>query len=311
MSPASSVTVRVPASTSNCGSGFDSLGLALRLHNRVTLTRSEDDAFTPARPEDERAHQMVAEAAQAFQTVANTTRVGFMYRIDGDVPVARGLGSSVTILAGVAAGLNALAGAELTPHDMVGLVTALEGHPDNASAGILGGFCAARCDADTGRYVDAVRVAVPETIRFVVVSPVREIATKESRGALPARLPFFDAVKSVNSAVYLTAAFVTGDFDKLRGSVRDFFHEPYRLPNIPGARAAIDAGIEAGALTGWLSGSGSSVLCVCPAAESAAAAAAMQAAFTAVDVCSDARILLADNDGLQVESVTAPLAARR
>jgi homoserine kinase len=81
------------------------------------------------------------------------------------------------------------------------------------------------------------------------------------------------------------------------------------LPKIPGARAAIQAGIEAGALTGWLSGSGSSVLCVCMAHGAKAVAAAMRAAFTAVDVPSDARLLAADNDGLQVEPVSERAAA--
>jgi homoserine kinase len=300
MSPASSVTVRVPASTSNCGSGFDSLGLALRLHNRVTLTRRGDDAIHAERPEDGRAAAMVEEAVQAFRTAVPGPTTGFSYRIDGEVPAARGLGSSVTVLAGVVAGLNAFAGSPLSRHDLVGLVTALEGHPDNASAGVLGGFCAARCDA-AGRYVDTVRVAVPDHVVAVVVSPAHEIATKESRGALPAVLPFFDAVKSVNSAVYLTAAFATGDFAKLRGAVQDYFHEPYRLPKIPGARAAIEAGIAAGALTGWLSGSGSSVLCLCERAQAEAAAGAMAAAFAAAGIATQTRQLVADNDGLQVE----------
>jgi homoserine kinase len=152
-----------------------------------------------------------------------------------------------------------------------------------------------------------VRISIADTLRFVVVSPAREIATKESRGALPAQLPFFDAVKSVNSAVYLTAALATGDFGKLRGAVQDFFHEPYRLPKIPGARAAIEAGITAGALTGWLSGSGSSVLCVCATAEAETVAAAMREAFTTVEMPSEARLLAADNDGLQLEAVSQPL----
>ena len=75
----------------------------------------------------------------------------------------------------------------------------------------------------------------------------RRLAEEESRGALPATLPYFDAVKSVNSAAYIVAAFASGDFAKLRHAAGDFLHEPYRLPGIPGARAAIDAGTAAGA----------------------------------------------------------------
>jgi homoserine kinase len=208
----------------------------------------------------------------------------------------------VTVLAGVIGGLNALAGGPLERAGLVALVTALEGHPDNAAAGILGGFCVARCEPDTGVYVDTVRVAVPAELAFVVVSPAVEILTKAARGALPAQLPFFEAVKSVNSAVYLTAAFATGDYAKLRGAVSDFLHEPYRLPGIPGGRAAIEAGIQAGAFTGWLSGSGSSVLTVCETAVAAAVGGAMQAAFDAVKLPSEVRVLVADNEGLVVEA---------
>ncbi len=309
MSPVSTVTVSVPASTSNCGSGFDSLGLALNLHNRVTVTRRDDGVIQPARDSDGRAHAMVREAAEAFRTAAGGGAMGFEYRIEGDVPVARGLGSSVTVLAGVAGALNALAGEPLSRHDLVALVTALEGHPDNASAGILGGFCVARCDPASGRYVDTVRVAIPGEVVFAVVSPAHEIATKESRGALPAHLPFFDAVKSVNSAVYLTAAFATGEFQKLRQAVQDYLHEPYRLPRIPGGQAAIKAGVAAGAWTGWLSGSGSSVLCVSDAAHARKAAEAMQAAFNVEGIASQIRLLSADNTGLKVE-VAEPVSGR-
>lgn len=301
MSPVSTVTARVPASTSNCGSGFDSLGLALRLYNRVSLSPRDDAQIVPSRPSDARGQHMVEVAAAAFARATGRQTPGFSYQVDGDVPAARGLGSSVTLLAGIIGGLNAWAGDPLPRHDIVGLVTEIEGHPDNASAGVLGGFCAARCEAATGRYVDTVRVPVPPEIVFVVVSPSSEIATKESRGALPSQLPYFDAVRSVNSAVYLTAAFATGDFAKLRGAVTDFLHEPFRLPKIAGGREAIDAGVNAGALTGWLSGSGSSVLCVCERASADAAAHAMQAAFASAGSSSEVRILEAENEGLHID----------
>jgi homoserine kinase len=78
-------------------------------------------------------------------------------------------------------------------------------------------------------------------------------------------------------------------------------HEPYRLPKIPGAREAIAAGVTAGAFTGWLSGSGSSVLCVCAQAQAAKVLAAMQKAFAGNSVASEARVLAADNAGLRLE----------
>ncbi len=297
----STVTVRVPGSTSNCGAGFDTLGLALQIHNRVTLTRTNDLAAQPVSPADGRAQAMVEAAAAAFFAAARKTSFGFSYQIRGEVPAARGLGSSVTVIGGVLGGLNALSGANLSRHQLVTIATALEGHPDNAAAGILGGFCVARCDAATNAYVDTVRIELPTKLAFVAASPEVEMLTKESRGVLPATLPYFDAVKSINSAAYLVAAMLSGDYERLRGSVADFMHEPYRLPRIPGGRPAIEAGIASGAYTGWLSGSGSTVLCVAPQVEAKVVAVAMQAAFTAAGLRSTARVLVADNAGLVLE----------
>ena len=299
--PLDSVTVRVPGSTSNCGAGFDTLGLALQVHNRVTLSQETGAAARPLSSADARAQAMVETTAAAFFAAAAMSPFGFSYQIVGDVPPARGLGSSVTVIGGVLGGLNALSGAGLSRHQLVAIATAIEGHPDNAAAGILGGFCVARCDAATGVYVDTIRVELPAELAFVATSPDVEMLTKESRGVLPPTLSYFDAVKSINSAAYLVAALVSGDYERLRHAVADFMHEPYRLPRIPGGRAAIEAGIAAGAYTGWLSGSGSTVLCVAQRPMAEATAAAMQAAFAIAGLTSTARILAADNTGLVVE----------
>ena len=92
--PLSRVTVRVPGSTSNCGAGFDSLGLALALHNRVKVERGAeaDTAVRPADASDGAAHDMVETAAGRFFAVAGVVPFGFSYGISGEVPPARGLG---------------------------------------------------------------------------------------------------------------------------------------------------------------------------------------------------------------------------
>jgi homoserine kinase len=296
-----SVTTRVPGSTSNCGAGFDTLGLALQIHNRVTLTREPGALARPVTVGDGRAQVMVETTAAAFFTAAGVAPFGFSYQINGDVPPARGLGSSVTVIGGILGGLNVLSAAGLSRQQLVGIATAIEGHPDNAAAGILGGFCVARCDPATGAYVDTVRVELPADLAFVATSPDVEMLTKESRGVLPATLSYFDAVKSINSAAYLVAALVAGDYERLRHAVSDYMHEPYRLPRIPGGRPAIEAGVAAGAYTGWLSGSGSTVLCVATRPAGPSVAAAMQAAFASAGLTSTSRVLTADNSGLVVE----------
>ncbi len=294
------VTVRVPGSTSNCGAGFDTLGLALSLYNEITLTRGDWRGARAATPADTAGLEMAEEAARLFFVRTGTDEIGFTLRIAGDVPMSRGLGSSVTLRAGVVAALNVLAGAKLSKDDLCALVTQLEGHPDNATPAVIGGFVVARSDPHTGELAGVVRKSIGPELVFVVAAPDQEVETKKARGILPKELPYFDAVKSVNSAAYVVAAMLSGEYERLRHAVRDYLHEPYRLPLIPGAHAAIAAGVRAGALTGWLSGSGSSVLCVAKAAKAAAAGRAMQAAFSAHKVSSTIHRLRADNNGLRV-----------
>ena len=294
------VTIRVPGSTSNCGAGFDSLGMALSVYNNITLTRGDWRGAQPAAPSDSHGLDMADEAAALFFVRAGVEEIGYTLAIRGDVPMSRGLGSSVTLRAGVVAALNELTGARLTKDDLCSLVTQLEGHPDNATPAVIGGFCVARCDAHTGELLGVLRKPIGRDLAFVVVSPDQELETKKARGILPKELPYFDAIKSVNSATYVVAAFLSGEYDRLRHAVKDFLHEPYRLPLIPGAKPAIEAGVAAGALTGWLSGSGSSVLCVSRPKLAAKVGRAMAAAFAAHKLPSTIRVLHTDNDGLLV-----------
>src|ERR1044071_3396669 len=124
------VTVRVPASKSNLGPGFDCLGIALRLYNNVTISRRSIHS----------SDTMVRTAAQAFFDRSKQKRFPFSCSISGDVPVGRGLGSSVTVRLGVINGLNELAGCPLQRHEIFEICSRLEGHPDNAAPSVYGGF---------------------------------------------------------------------------------------------------------------------------------------------------------------------------
>ena len=308
---AHSVTVRLPGSSANCGAGFDCLAVALTLFNRVTVTRilpsvshPESRASWSASPQfasDALAHDMVLAAAHAFGITAAICGFSFSFHVEGEVPPARGVGSSATIIGGILAALNALSDSPLSRHQLIALAAQVEGHADNAAAAIQGGFCIARCDPVSNAYKDSVRIAVPHTLRFILASPAVELLTKESRGCLPSSISYPHAVSNISSSAFVVAAFATGDYDRLRGCVTDFMHEPYRLPLIPGASDAIAAGVSAGAYTGWLSGSGSSVMCVCDAVVADAVAAGMRAAFSARAVVCDVRDLAADNEGCVVE----------
>lgn len=295
--------VRVPASTSNCGPGFDTLGLAFDLYNEVILKRNADGAIHYAGNHarfQEREEEMVAGLSRAFFAHTGTESFGFSFDIRGNVPLARGLGSSVTVRAGIIGALNAAAGSPLKREEIVEIVSELEGHPDNAAAAVLGGFCVARTDPSSGRFVDAIRFDVPADLLFVVLSPELEIETQISRQSLPTEVPFPEVVKSLNSLAFLVSIFASGEYEKLKGAVTDFVHQPYRLPHIRGAEAGIAAGVGAGAYTGWLSGSGSSILSVCPAEAAERVATAMGHVFESMGIAFHTHILRCDNGGLRV-----------
>ena len=244
---------------------------------------------------------MLKEVRQSFSQALGTDVPGFDFDIESEVPVARGLGSSVILRAGALGCLNDLAGSPLSRDRMVAMVTRIEGHPDNASAGILGGFTVARFCPQRQHYLGTQSFPVSRSLAFVVVAPGLEIITDESRKQLPEEIGFADVVDSLNGLAYLVAAFASGEYGNLGVYRVDRLHEPQRFKNIPQGREAIDAGIDAGALTGWLSGSGSSVLCVTHREKSVAVLQAMSLPFQEHGIPVDSYTLQADNSGLTVE----------
>lgn len=299
MSPRS-VLVQAPASTSNCGPGFDTLSIALSLYNFVRLTERSDGQICAVDAESGLAQQMVEGAAASFFAETGCDTFGFDFEIWGDVPVARGLGSSSTIRASIIAGLNKLCAQALDMEAMIRLTTALDNAPDNACAVFAGGFCIARTDPESFAYREHVRFDLPDSLIFVAVSPDYEVLTETSRRVLPESIPFNDVVRSANSLAYLVGVLVSGDFSRLNGSVNDFIHQPYRELLNPFGHESIEAGCHAGAYTGWLSGSGSTVVCVTSAERAREVAVAMQAAYELNGKDSRAYRLVADNCGLVV-----------
>ena len=295
-----SVIAQIPASTSNCGPGFDTLSIALSLYNFVRVTLREDLEIRPAGEQDPGTQAMVEQAAHAFFATAAVDPVGFDYEIWGEVPRARGLGSSSTVRAGIVAGLNALSGNKLDQAAMICLTTRLDNAPDNACAAFAGGFCIARTEPETFAYREHVRFDIPDSLVFVAVSPDYEVLTSDSRLVLPDRIQFDDVVRSANSLAFLVGVLVSGDYARLRGAVNDFIHQPYREKLNPFGRESIEAGCDAGAYAGWLSGSGSTVMCVTDAAHAHAVGLAMQQAYEGNGIKARVYTLSVSNSGLTV-----------
>lgn len=291
-----SVTVRVPGSTSNLGPGFDTLGIALRVYNRVRVAPSSGRGPVIVSPIAENARPgatgLIAEAARLFHRRSKTAGFGFEVHLSGEVPIARGLGSSVTVRLGVMAALNEITGAGLSRQDLFQLVTELEGHPDNAAPAAFGGFTAS---AMIGKEARSVRFRVPAAFRFVTLIPDFEIETAAARKLVPETFSKADTVHNLTRVSLITAAFARGDAEALRGAFSDRVHQPYRERLIPRLTRVIRAGERAGAVGGWLSGSGSTIICL-TTIEPEGVARAMLREMPG----SETRILAADVSGYRV-----------
>jgi homoserine kinase len=275
------VTIRVPATTANIGPGFDCLGIALQLANRVTVRTA------PAAPKQ---IGMANDVAGKFFAATSLPPAAFEWSISGDVPQSRGMGSSVTVRLGLLHGLNELHGRPLDAYRLFELCAELEGHPDNAAPAAFGGFAASKQGAKP------IATTVDESLKFVLLIPDFEVSTPEARKVLPATLDRKRAVESCVNACRITAAFLARDYEALRGAFTDHLHQPYREPLIPFLSKVIAAGENAGALGGWLSGSGSTICCLADRDAEAIGSAMLGAANS-----PGARILItqADNRGVQ------------
>jgi homoserine kinase len=225
-------------------------------------------------------------------------------KIEGDIPVSRGLGSSVTVRLGLLMGLAELVRDDfsLSREQILNLLIELEGHPDNAVASFLGGLavCAhASSDPDAG-YSYA-RVPVRPELSFVALIPELKLSTETARRLLPSNIALGQAVDNAQRTARIVAAFCTNDYASLRGLFVDHFHQPYRESLIPGFQDILHAATDAGALGSFLSGAGSTLMAITLDQIDAISAAMMEAAGKH-NLPGHVRVLKADNDGVQVLS---------
>src|SRR5262245_38507632 len=291
------VTVRVPASTSNLGPGFDCLGVALRLHNRVTVIR---------RTMPRSSHPgIVSDAAERFFKQTRRRAFSFSFSIVEKIPRCRGLGSSATVRLGILLGLNRLSGDPLDRFTLFRLCAELEGHPDNAAPVSFGGFTVVQSSA-TGLLLHGRRPAwaivqrfdVAPRLFFVLLIPDIEIETARARRILPSKISRVAAVENCANACALTAAFASRDYEKMRGTFSDNLHQPFRGKLIPFLPRVITVADRAGALGAFLSGSGSAIAAITLETPEKIATAMVRAAT----VPARAIITHADNRGAEVLS---------
>ncbi len=277
------IVVRVPASTANLGPAFDALGMALSLYAEIVVVDDDgddqggDDEGSGRPPGvTERAH-LAGEthpADVAFRAAGGRGRLW----VHSPIPMGRGLGYSGAVrVGGLVAAVVQTHGPEALPEMdgvVLGLAAELEGHADNAAASLRGGVVAVA----GGRTVSVPLALEPAVVVWI---PPTTTSTNRSRSMLASTVSFHDAVFNVGRTALLVAALAAGDTEALARATEDRLHQDLRFAGVPQSRAALAAGLEAGAWCGWLSGSGPSVALLTDPQAADDVAAALPAGGTA------------------------------
>lgn len=281
--------VRVPASSSNLGSGFDCVGIAIDRWLTASVTvettgigfsirrrgklstvkvRADQDLFT-------RGFRAACSAG------AGVLPTGVTIDASSDIPIGCGMGSSAAAI--VAGALLADAALELglSRAQLLDICTTIEGHPDNVAPAIHGG---AVLGVHTSRGWVASPLRVADGIELLIAVPPFPNDTKAARAALPQTLPHTDAVLAVGRAAALVQGLATGEGALLATALDDVLHVPFRRGRIPGYDVVVQAARAAGAFGATLSGAGSAILAIAPRELAAQVGAAMLAAWRAADV---------------------------
>lgn len=306
------ITVKVPASTSNLGPGFDCLGLALRLYLEVDVELRDEpvDARACVEVEGEGAsgfprsrENLICRAFHLAAAREGVPAPNVFFRVRNEIPVARGLGSSaVAAVAGVSA-FEAVTGRRI-PHDrLFAYGLEIEGHCDNFGASVLGGLVTA-CSAE-GRPPVVVRRDWPDDLRAVLVVPNVHLRTSAARGILPHSVPRKDAIFNVQRVALFHAALAEGRYDLIGEAMRDTLHQPYRESLLPGLRDVFALEPDDQMLGVCLSGAGSAVLAFATGSFDEVGAR-IASCFARHGVETETRVLEIDADGRRVLAEGVP-----
>lgn len=235
----SAVTVRVPATSANLGSGFDTAGLALEYFDELTFTLNDDPMDgkleviihgegEDSLPRDEH-HLVVSTFRKACEQFGLGT-LGFTLEATNNIPQARGMGSSAeAIVAAIAAAAAFAADGDLDRQQVFALAAKIEGHPDNVAPAVFGGLTVSwqgDDDYHTANY------PVTSDMHATVFVPDFELSTEKARQALPSTVAYADAIYNVSRVGLLPMALNPTDADQandlLLAATQDKLHQPYR-----------------------------------------------------------------------------------
>ena len=295
---------RVPASTTNLGSGFDVLGLALQLYSSVELEVTDSGIHIEIQGMGKESitdgeNNLAYRAAKLIFEKVGKQPKGLRLTLTNGIPVERGLGGSGTAILGGLLVANYICGNPFSKNELLNFAFTLEGHPDNVSASLLGGFVVACVQNEKVHWV---KLAVPDELKVVLAIPDFQLQTKLAREALPKTISLADAIFNLSRGAFLVASIATGNLQNLCISMDDRLHQPYRKPLIPGIEDVFSAAIDSGALSVALSGAGPTVAAFCNGNDSAISNS-MQHAFARHNIKSETKILNIDYEGAVVSSL--------
>lgn len=246
----------VPATSANVGPGFDSVGVAVTKYLEIQVCEEREEWMIEHQlgkwiPRDER--NLLLKIALQIVPDLQPRRL----KMVSDIPLARGLGSSSSVIVAGIELANQLGNLKLSDHDKLQLATKIEGHPDNVAPAIYGNLVIASSVED---QVSAVVAPFPECA-FLAYIPNYELRTRDSRGVLPRKLSYKEAVAASSIANVAIAALLTGDMVKAGQAIEgDLFHERYRQDLVREFASIKKVSKKNGAYATYLSGAGPTVM---------------------------------------------------
>ncbi len=252
------MTISVPATSANLGPGFDSLGLAVDLRNRVEFKPSRFFSVSikgegEGNPRLKGNNLFVSIFNEHYKRLTNK-RQNYKFTFYNNIPLSRGLGSSSAVIVAAIATAHEAAGVRVSKRRILNHALVYEAHPDNITPAVMGGFNAAAVEK---QKVFSQKKHLPDYIKAVVVIPNKPISTAKSRTTLPRSYSKENAVFNLSHTALTVAAFFNEDWEMLRLATQDRFHQKVRMKMLPELFAIQKAAYEQGALMSTLSGSGS------------------------------------------------------
>lgn len=291
------VTVRVPATTANLGPGFDCLGFALDIVDTVTLGCSpRGDDLSGLEGDDRQQAELILLAARRLLAEAKIDIGGLTIACRRQIPLGRGLGSSAAAIVAGVLGANELAGRPFDKETLGVLAASIEGHPDNSSPCLFGGF---QVCVMAESQLWHIGLPVPPELAAVLFIPDFPMPTHETRKLLPETSSRADVVFQTSRAALMVGAVAMGRLDCLDVATQDRLHQPARGTVFPGMWELFAAAKAAGSLCAYLSGGGPTVLALVNGSGDAALAAMEQKA-NALGIGGRGAIARPANAGAQV-----------